>query len=262
MMRRALLATAAAAAAIALPPARAGAQVNVEALRANLDEHPRYLAIQASFEGHVGNTNGAVGSAGAFAGAVFGRNTLFAKLQGDYAEFSGAATIAKAFAHVRYDYRFLPFLFGEAFAQVEENQFQRLALRQVNGFGLRFALVRRERVQLSYGTAWMTDYEKLSDDQGRLQTFVGPHWWAQRWSNYVGASFKLGDRARLADVFYVQPRVNGFSDVRVLNDATFVMDIDKRFSAKVDAQVHYNSIPPSRVVPLDVDTITSIVLTL
>jgi hypothetical protein len=133
---------------------------------------------------------------------------------------------------------------------------------------VRFGIVQRKDVELYYGTAWMSDYEKLSDDTapaGPLfppHTFTGPHWWAQRWSNYVAASWRLTDKARLTDAFYVQPRINGFSDVRVLNDATFVMDIDKRFSAKIDVQVHYNSVPPSRVLPLDTDTTTSLVLTL
>lgn len=269
MARRAFHAAlpAAAFAWLALVPAEARAQVNVEALRSNLDEHPRYLALQASFAGHLGNTNGAVGGAGAFAGATFGRHLLFLKLEGNYAEFNGAATIANAFAHLRYDYRFLPWLFGEAYVQVEENQFQRLALRQVNGLGVRFGVVQRKDVELYYGTAWMSDYEKLSDDTTPAgapfpHTFVGPHWWAQRWSNYVSASWRLTDKARLTDAFYVQPRFNGFSDVRVLNEATFVMDIDKRFSAKVDVQVHDNSVPPSRVLPLDTDTTTSLVLTL
>ncbi len=243
-------------------PTTARAQVNVEALRSDLEEHPLFFALQASFAGHVGNTNGAEGIAAAFAGATFGPHLMFVKGQGDYAEYSGKATIAKAFGHARYNYRVLAWLFGEAFLQIEENQFQRLALREVDGIGLRFGLVQRKDVQLYYGTAWMLDYEKLSDTDAPLGPIVGPHWYAQRWSNYLAAGWKMNDRARLSDAFYVQPRWNGFSDFRLLNDASFAMDIDKRFSAKIECQVHYNSAPPSSVLPLDVDTLTSLVLTL
>jgi len=248
--------------ALALWAAPARAQVNTEALRSDLDTHPRYLAVQASFAGHVGNTNGAVGSAAGFAGARFGRHLLFLKLQGDYAEFSGTTTISSAFAHARYGVRFLPFLFGEAFVQFEENVFQRLALRQLDGVGVRLGVLQLPDLQLFYGSAWMLDYEKLNDDPLPVGTFVGAHWWAQRWSNYVAVSWKLNGRARLSDTLYVQPRFNAFSDVRVLNDSAFVLDIDKRFSAKVECQIHHNNAPPSRVVPTDVDTITSLVLTL
>ncbi len=225
----------------------------MEALRSDLDAHPIYLAVQASFAGHIGNTNGAVGGGAAFAGATLGRSTAFVKVQGDYAEFSDKVSIEKMFGHARYDVRILPFLYGEAFAQVEENRFQRLALRQVDGLGLRFGILQRREVGVFYGTAWMADYEKLSDDDVPLGTIVGAHWWAQRWSNYVALSWKINDRARVADALYVQPRVNGFYDYRLFNDASFVVDIDKRFSAKVDCQVHYNSTPPSRVLPTDVD---------
>jgi putative salt-induced outer membrane protein YdiY len=248
--------------ALALLAGPARAQVNIEALRSDLDQHPLYLSLQASFAGHLGNTNGAVGGGAAFAGLTSGRHLAFIKFQGDYAEFSGKVSIEKAFTHARYDVRILPFLYGEAFAQIEENPFQRLAIRQVDGVGLRVALVERREVHLFVGSAWMADYEKLSDDESSVGTFVGPHWWAQRWSNYAAVGWRMNDRARISDAFYIQPRWNGFYDFRLFNDAAFVMDIDKHFSAKIDCQVHYNSTPPSRVLPTDVDTVTSLVFTL
>jgi putative salt-induced outer membrane protein YdiY len=260
---RAVVALAVAAvAAVFTCSAPARAQVNVEALRTDLDQHPLYLSLQASFAGHLGNTNGAVGGGAAFAGITSGRHMAFVKFQGDFAEFSGKVSIEKAFTHARYDVRLFPFLYGEVFAQIEENPFQRLAIRQVDGVGLRVSIVERREVHLFVGTAWMADYEKLSDDTLLLGTFVGPHWWAQRWSNYASVAWKMNDRARFSDALYVQPRWNAFSDYRLFNDAAFVMDIDKRFSAKIDCQVHYNSAPPSRVLPLDVDTVTSLVFTL
>jgi hypothetical protein len=245
--------------ALTLHAAPARAQVNVEALRSDLDAHARYLSLQASFAGHLGNTNGAVGSVAAFAGAAVDRNLIFVKVQADYAEFSGTTSISKAFVHGRYNVRILPFLYGEAFAQIEENEFQRLALRQVDGVGLRFGVVQRPTVQLFYGTSWMLDYEKLDDE------FVfgpAPQWFAQRWNNYLAVGWKMSAHTHLDETFYIQPRINGFADFRLLDDASFVMDIDKRFSAKIDCQIHYNSTPPVGVLPTDVDTVTSLVLTL
>jgi len=250
-------------AALLLAPAAAHAQVNVEALRTDIDGRPTYLAVQASYAGHAGNTNGAVASGAAFAGLNVGRHLAFLKLQGDYAEFNGVATITKAFAHLRYDFRLLPWLYAEAFVQLEENKFQRLALRQVDGVGLRFGIVQRPEIFLFFGTAWMVDWEKLSDDPPTtFSPWVGPNWVAQRWSNYLSIGGKLGDRVRLANVTYVQPRVNAFSDLRLLNETSASVDIDKRFSAKVLNQIHYNSTPPYGVKPIDVDTLTSLVLTL
>lgn len=245
------------ACALAAPAARA--QVNTEALRSDLESRARYVAVQASFAGHTGNTEGVVGSGAAFAGATFGRHLVFLKVQGDYASFSGAATIAKAFAHGRYNVDILPFLAGEVFVQVEADKFERLALRQVDGVGVRFGLVHIPDVRLYYGTSWMLDYEKLD---GQFVFGGGPEWFAQRWNNYLAVSWKMNKRARLTETFYIQPRFNGFYDYRILNDVAFVIDIDKRFSAKVDCQVHHNSTPPAHVLPTDLDTTTSLVLTL
>lgn len=261
MAKRPVFTPALAAFAIGLAPAAARAQINIEALRADIDTRSHYVAIQASYAGHAGNVNGSVGSGAAFAGLKIDRHLAFVKVQGDYAEFSGEATMTKAFAHARYNIRVLSFLFGEAFVQVEMDKFQRLALRQLDGLGARFGIVQRETVQLFYGTAWMLDYERLQQEQGFLGPLPRAAWFAQRWSNYLSLGVRLGERVRFADAFYVQPRINGFYDVRLLNEASFSVDIDKRFSGKISNQIHYNSTPPSRVGPLDVDTLTSLVVT-
>jgi putative salt-induced outer membrane protein YdiY len=253
----ALLALTAAAA-----PRPALAQVNIEALRSDIDDRLWWLSLQASYQGHAGNVNGSVASGAGFAGFNRGRHQSFVKLQLDYAQFSGTSTVSKAFAHARYVYRILPWLMGEVFVQVEQDKFQRLAIRQLDGVGPRFRLVQHPIVQLYLGTSWMLDYEKLADGPGMLAPFPGARWVAQRWSNYASLSLKLGSRARFADAVYVQPRFNGFHDYRFFNDASFAVDIDRRFSAKISCQAHYNSAPPSRVGPTDVDTLTSLVLTL
>lgn len=244
----------------ALSAGRAAAQVNVEALRSDIDRRSYHVALQASYAGHSGNVSGSVGSGAAFAGINAGRHLAFVKIQGDYAQFNGKATLSKAFAHARYDLRILPFLQAEVFIQFEENKFQRLALRQLDGLGARFTVVRREIVELYFGTAWMLDYAKLND-AGVFAPFTGASWFAQRWSNYLSVGVRVGARARFSDTLYVQPRFNGFHDVRLLNDASFAIDIDKRFSAKISSQVHHNSTPPVGVKPTDVDTLTSLVLT-
>lgn len=258
---RAAVAIFASAMATLLAPS-ARAQINTEALRSDVGSRPHFVAIQASYAGHAGNVNGSVASGAAFAGLHLGRHLAFLKVQGDYAQFSGKSTISKAFAHTRYNFEILSWLFAEAFVQVEMNKFQRLALRQLDGVGVRFGIVQRDDIEVYYGTAWMLDYGRLNEEPGLLAPFPGATWIAQRWSNYVALGLRVGPRARLADAFYVQPRWNGFHDVRLLNEASFAIDIDKRFSAKITCQLHYNSTPVSRVGPVDVDTLTSLVLTL
>jgi putative salt-induced outer membrane protein YdiY len=248
--------------ALATIAAPAAAQVNIEALRADIGDRKYFLSIAASFTGHAGNGPSANASGTAFAGFQIGDHLLFARARGDYGQFKGEATATKAFGHLRYNYRFLPWLFGEAFLQIEEDKFQRLAIRQLTGAGVRFGIVQRKEIELYYGTAWMADYSKLNDDPVPLGTFVGPHWWAQRWSNYLSSTWHMSARARISEALYVQPRVNAFKDFRLLSDTAFVVDVDKRLSVKISARVLHNNTPPSRVLATDVDVLTSLVLTL
>ncbi len=249
-------------AAIVASAAPARAQVNIEALRADIGDRRYFLSLSASFTGHAGNGPGATASGTAFAGFHLGDHLLFVRARGDYGQFKGSATVSKAFGHLRYNYRFLPWLFGEAFVQLEEDKFQRLALRQLIGSGLRFGIVQKKEIELYYGTAWMADHSKLNDDPVPFGTFVGPSWWAQRWSNYLSSTWRMSERARISEAFYVQPRVNGFHDFRLLSDTSFVVDVDKRLSVKINARVLHNNTPPSRVLATDVDVLTSLVLTL
>jgi hypothetical protein len=255
-MRPLAAALAAAVLSGALP---ALAQVNTEALRADIDGRKLFLSLQASASADAGNTRGVVASGGAFGAVTIGPHLVFLKLQAEYAEFNGSPTITNAFAHARYTAHLLDFLYGEVFAQIEEDRFTRLAIRQVDGVGVRFGIVQKRWLGVFFGTAWMLDWEKL-DNQfvfGR-----GASWFAQRWSNYLSATWKINRRARISDTLYVQPRFNGFYDLRLLNEASFVMDIDKRFSVKMSCGVHHNTTPPLGVVPTDVDAATSLVLTL
>jgi hypothetical protein len=239
-------------AALVLVAPAASAQVNVESLRRDMKDRHYLVAFDANVAGYLGNVNGVVAGGGLFGAAHWEPHLVFLRVQGDFAQFGGVPTVAKAFGHLRYNYQILPWLAGELFTQVQQDKFQRLALRQVNGIGPRFGVIRSDAVQLYLGTAYMTEYEKLSDTPGEFGAFRGAVITASRWSNYVSLIVPIGKTTVFTSVLYVQPRFDYPKDVRVLNETILTVKIVDHLMTKLDVLVRHDSLPPSGVRTTDV----------
>lgn len=228
----------------------AAAQVNVESLRSDLKQQPYFVNFDANFSGMLGNTRGIIAGGSAFVGAKRGNHLLFSKAQVDYAAFGkpSVTTVLASFAHLRYNYKINSWLYAEAFAQVQQDKFQRLRLRNIEGVGPRFALKESKALDLYCGSAYMFEYEALSplDDKPPPPGTI-----AHRWSNYISFMINLDDRTRFTSVLYVQPRFDDFTDVRVLNESAFGVVLKKPLSLKLGVVVRYDSQPPLGVLPVD-----------
>lgn len=258
---RSTTAAAAIAIAIAAAPEAARAQVNVEGVREKIKNKPFHVAIDGSVTGRLGNVSGIVGSASLLAAAKRGPNMGFLQAQGDIAKFGAVTSVAKSFAHLRYNYQFLPWLNGELFTQVQQDRFQRLALRQVDGIGPRFALVRREGVHVYYGTSYMFEYERLlSDVEGELAPFPAVEILASRWNNYLSVVLAIGGTVDITSVLYFQPRFDVPQDFRVLSESAASVTIVKHVAAKLTVKVRHDSLPPSGVKTTDFETTNSLSL--
>ncbi|MEO7330381.1 MAG: DUF481 domain-containing protein [Minicystis sp.] len=245
--------------ALALAPRAASAQVNVESLRNELKQTPRFLSLEGSVTGRLGNSRGIIAGAAVFGGVHFlERHLIFLKAQGDYAAFGDKASVAKSFAHVRYTVALLPWLSGEVFAQIQQDKFQRLRLRQVDGIGPRFGLVQRRDLEVFYGTSYMLEYEVLSDEPG------GPDLagaFAHRWNNYLSLVYRFGPTARFASVIYVQPRFDDFGDVRVLSDSSVIVELITPLKLKLGVILRHDTRPPTDVLSTDFESKNSLVVT-
>jgi hypothetical protein len=257
-LRRALFAAFLAQLPIILAARSADAQVNVETFRSDLKNQPYFFSLEGSFTGMLGNTRGGVVGASVFGGVKRGNHLIFAKAQGDYAAFSGKTSVFKSFAHLRYNYEIRRFLYAEVFSQVQQDKFQRLALRNVEGVGPRFGILQTKALELYYGTAYMFEYEVVSQEKGGPAP-VGTV--AHRWSNYVSIMLNIDERTRFTSVLYVQPRFDDFTDLRLLNETSFGVKLKSPLSLKLGVVVRYDSKPPASVFPADLEAKNSIAVT-
>lgn len=226
---------------------RAEAQaINTEALRFFMKDRTRYFAIDGSLAGTLGSVDSLVAGGSIFGGVRIGKNLVFARVAGDYSQFGGAPTMAKSFGHVRYDLRLAKWITAELFAQGQQNKFERLELRQLTGIGPRIALSRGDPMHVHVGTAYMLEYERLaasssppSPEQSSL---------AHRSSSYLAVVYVASSAITLTSVTYVQPRFDAVSDVRVLQEASFTIDMNPRLKLSIGAALRHDSRPPAGVV--------------
>lgn len=152
----------------------------------------------------------------------------------------------RTFAHLRYNVRVLPWLETELFSQWERDGFARLQLRSLLGGGLRVQYVNSDRLTLFQGTTPMYEYENLeASGLVRHPATVS----TVRWSNYLHLRLQLDERVRMNGTVYVQPRIDAFGDVRVLQQATLGVGITDHVHVTTEMTLSYDRRPPHDVDP-------------
>jgi putative salt-induced outer membrane protein YdiY len=241
----------------------ANAQVNTEPLRKKIKAKGWSLALEASLTGRTGNTDGMDASSGLGLGWSRGPHLAFVYGAEDYAKFDDAVTVANGFAHARYNYEFLPWLWGEAFAQAQSDEFQRLRLRNLFGAGARIAVVQqkleshnektkeeetRKEIDVYVGLSYMFERDVfLYLPDTPIEEFIIAH----RANAYVSVNYQLDSRVNFVSTLYVQPRFDDPSDIRVLNETSLIYKMNKRLSASINFMLRYDSVLPPGVLPLD-----------
>jgi len=234
----------------------ASAQVNAEALRSNLRKNPRFLWLEGSVVGRAGNTQMLTFSSSAFAGLTADPHLFFARLAADYGQSRGDTTVARWMAHARYNYRLTPLVAVEALAQVQHDEFRRLAVRDLYGGGLRFELVREEDLEVFAGTTYLLEHEVVETVPDSLPYANVWH----RSSNYGGVNLRVDTRVDLSTVTYIQPRFDRPLDFRVLSETFVSFTISKLLSARVSGTLWYDHRPPFGVLPFDLEVKNSLVV--
>jgi hypothetical protein len=258
---------------------RARAQVNTENLRKKIKVSGYSFVLDGALTGDTGNTQGIAAGGGVGGGWGNDPHLIFGYARADYTRYADVTSVAKSFAHVRYNYEFEPWLWGEIFAQAQSDAFQRLALRNLLGVGPRFRVAHAlvgdglpvahdgtwstpENFDVYVGTAYMFERDAIAPAPGS----TGPQNQAiqiwHRWSNYVTVQWEPDDRVILATTMYAQPALNDFGDVRLLSDTLLTFKVTKVLAASVAGSVRYDSEPPSGVLTTDTEVKSILSLTL
>ncbi len=259
----------------AVRPARA--QVNTENLRKRIKTSGYSILVDGALTADTGNTQGISAGGGLGGGWARDPHLLFAYARADYTRYADVTSVDKTFAHARYNYEVAPWLWGEVFAQVQSDAFQRLALRNLFGAGPRFrvahALVGQgvpalkdgvwstpDNLDVFVGTSYMLERDAITAAAGA----TGPQdraiqiW--HRWSTYVTLQWELDERSIVATTMYVQPAFDDFGDVRLLSETLFTFKVSKLLSASIGGSVRYDSEPPTGVLKTDTEVKNALTL--
>jgi len=204
--------------------------------------------FDASIDWRTGNTELLVLSGALVARYKAGANFVLAILRGEIGLAAGERIIAKTFEHLRYRRTITDLVTLEAFAQHETDEFRRLSLRALGGGGPKLDLLREDKVEVSWGLAYMLEVERLGSVG---QPDDGDETVAHRASTYVLVRVALTDRLDLLETVYCQPRLTEFEDIRVLNDLALVVKITSAVAIKTSFNLAYDSRPPLEVERLD-----------
>jgi hypothetical protein len=240
--------------AFLLSSAPAFAQVNVEPLRQQVTERRFGARISASTTTYAGNTQGVVFGGSALLGGRTERNFGYLDLSGNYSRLAGVVSVAKWFGHLRHNFQLGSDLWWEEYGQLESDRFRRVQLRELVGTGPRLRLAGSEQLELFVGTSYMVEHTELDSTAPGSQgqgTF-------ERWSTYFAATYRPQDRILLSSVSYVQPRIDRFSDYKVLSVSGADFTITTRLHSRVDVTARYESRTPPDVQHADLELKSSL----
>ena len=235
---------------------QAFAQVNVEPLRQQVTERKFGVRVNASATTYAGNTQGVIFGSAALVGGRTARHFGYLDLSGDYTRLSGVVSVAKWFAHLRHNLQISPDWWWEEYGQLESDRFRRVQLRELVGVGPRVRALHHRVFELFFGTSYMveaTQLDSIDQNPEGEGTF-------ERWSNYVAATFNPDERIVLSTVNYVQPRIDRFSDYKILSVSGVDFKITDHLHSRVSATARYESHAPSDVRHVDLELKSSLEL--
>lgn len=166
-----------------------------------------------------------------------------------FGEEGGATFKDQSFAHLRYNYELQPWLVTEAFTQVQRDGFKLLRLRFLAGSGVRFQYVDTQTLKLFQGTTLMYEHENLDATEVTEHPVLAS---VGRWSNYVNVRLRVSENTSFINTVYVQPRLDAFADIRILDEAALAVAITEHLTLTTAFNLEYDSRPPDTVESLDI----------
>ena len=242
----------------ALPLTTTAQIVDVQARFAAEPEQGLHGGVAASADWRTGSVDILTLRAALTGHALYGKHLGLAFIEGEYARASGEKIIQRTMEQLRYRYDLAQRLAREAFLQHELNEFRRINLRALVGAGPRTTLVRGEIFTAALGLALMVEREHLRQDgevdAGRRSTEL-------RLSSYAVAQVEVLKNLSLAQTVYAQPRLDRFSDLRLLNQTALTAKANPNVGLTLSLNLFWDRAPPASVPPLETQLRTTLAVT-
>lgn len=217
--------------------ARAGAQiVNVESSRIQTDT----TGWAGSFGGNINVAKNVekVFSAGGFAHLQYKNSKNLYLFLGDYSflKGSGKKYTDNTFFHLRYNRKFSNLLRWEVFTQLQTNKITKISSRFLTGTGPRLKLSGSGKLNVYLGVLAMYEYER------ELITPPVTHHDVRN-SSYLSFTLRPTPTLEIVSTTFYQPRVDRWSDFRILNQESANLSITQRLSATINWNYLYDRFP-------------------
>jgi len=170
---------------------------------------------------------------------------VIVKATGAYATAYGAPITQKAFSHVRYRWAFHPPWILFTFAQADHNAFRDLELRAIGGGGMERRLWRADWTEATVGLGAFAEYERFIAAPDSQQVFG-------RASAFYLVAVELNEQLTLGNVTFFQPRLDDFTDWRLLEELALTAKMGEYLSLAATLKIEHDHRPPAGVGPDDV----------
>lgn len=241
---------------LATVPAHAGRVANIEKLRAKIKDG-FFGEAKASFSLKEGNTDKFQFAGGGLLGYLNGKHLIFLSGGGEWEEANKKLVTSEALGHIRYNYEFQEWLWGELLQQAAFDKFARLSLRYLSGAGLRARLFESKSARFSayLGTGYLFEYERIATEDNPP---FGPPVPSERTrhhrlGSYLSINYEITDVVVFGAVAYYQPRLDHPLDDFHLysqNELDFIV-IKDRLKFFVAYNLELDSEPPVFVKKVD-----------
>jgi hypothetical protein len=235
-------------AVVASSPSASAQISNVQPLLAKEAEPGASGALEGSLDWRTGNVSLLIFSGSLITRYRRGRHLLFFLARGDETLSAGDRILFKHLEHLRYRVDVVGPVQMEVFGQVEQDQARRVWPRALGGGGPRLTLIGSENLDLAVAAAYMLEYQHI---RATGQADDGNDELAHRLSSYVVLTVRASSILKLGETFYVQPRFDDASDLRLLSETELLVAITDHLALKSALYVAYDSSPPLGIHHLD-----------
>lgn len=144
----------------------------------------------------------------------------------------------KGFAHVRHVWSFHDPVATFAFVQSDRNAFRDLQLRSLAGGGVQGRLWRNGWTEGTVGVGAMAEYQLLSPEA--VDNDAG---WHPRGTSFLTMAISRDGQVELASTTFFQPRLDDWSNWRLLEEMALTVDLTERLDLTLVAKLEVDSQP-------------------
>ena len=210
---------------------------------------------------------------------ISGIHEPFLQINLGYGQKNETAFLDQLFAHLRWTAMWWDHWGTELFSQVQEDAFQALVIRSLNGLGVRSLFYVEGKLEAALGLGYMYEYEVYKQNQKQVEEFN------HRMTSYLTWTYRLKPStlsplnskqagqskqnlksktassffsATLYNTTYFQPQIGDWDDFRILNDLSLEIRFTSWLAFVESLNLFYDHQPPQGISPYNLNSMSKI----